>query len=645
MLIPLLLGQQADDLSALKGYVNSFSEEVRVFHTRFMAADTLKGEAFDAELSALSSEADRLKTALLGITQYQKLPPLKPPTEVTSSMVRNGPGGELVVKWKLSPDDGTIDGYEIYRALKGDEANALLVATALPKKDSLVDGNDETRGNIEYFRRELQTVKRNLGIAKQVLPSLQNKARTRSKDSDVAPLDENGMNSLAEMVLQYKGRTISQLEYQIGMYEQRKASTQETVDSLKPMMYDSTMSKYKLLKKVAGELQSETGNLSAGIGNLSALEGVYLKTYYDPVVDKIDRIALGLSNSPVANVSGLEAQMQGLDARIAQMKSMIAGLAELKPEDLDVFAQGYIGQMDTLRMENEKLLLKNNTPYVYRAAAVRGEEKAFSEFSNESKPIGYLFNWARLNVLVCMIVFFFLVLFFINQAKRGKELFLRKIAGLDAIDDAVGRATEMGRPILFVPGLSGIGDIATIAALNILQGIAKKAAQYDTPLIVPNRDPIVYTVAREIVKEAYSDVGRPDTFNPDSVFFVTDSQFAFVAAVNGIMLREKPATNFFLGMFWAESLLLSETGNIAGSIQIAGTDAPSQLPFFITSCDYTIIGQELYAASAYISREPNLVGTIKAQDWGQAIMVVIMVVAAIITVFGLEFAINILTTV
>lgn len=288
--------------------------------------------------------------------------------------------------------------------------------------------------------------------------------------------------------------------------------------------------------------------------------------------------------------------------------------------------------------------IENFQPYIYRVAAVRGEAETLSEPSLTVKAAGQWFDTGRINVLIAMVVFFTLVGVFITQARRGRELFLRKIAGLEAIDDAVGRATEMGRPILFVPGISGIADIATIAALNILQGIAKKAAQYDTPLIVPNRDPIVYTVAREIVKEAYSDVGRPDAFNPDSVFFITTNQFAYVSGVNGIMLREKPATNFFLGMFYAESLLLAETGNIAGSIQIAGTDASAQLPFFITACDYTIIGEELYAASAYLSREPNLLGTIKAQDWGKAVIGGLLLLLTVLALFGLQFAARVLVT-
>jgi hypothetical protein len=187
----------------------------------------------------------------------------------------------------------------------------------------------------------------------------------------------------------------------------------------------------------------------------------------------------------------------------------------------------------------------------------------------------------------------------------------------------------MGRPILYVPGTSTIEDVATIASLNILGEVAKKTAQYNTPLIVPNKDPIVFTVAREIVKESYNRVGRPDAYNPDSVYFVTDSQLAYAAAVDGIMLREKPATNFLVGMFWAEALIMAETGASTGAIQIAGTDAVTQLPFFITACDYTLIGEELYAASAYISRNPTLLAALKSQDYTKLIIVIVMLAATI----------------
>jgi hypothetical protein len=149
----------------------------------------------------------------------------------------------------------------------------------------------------------------------------------------------------------------------------------------------------------------------------------------------------------------------------------------------------------------------------------------------------------------------------------------------------------------------------------ILGRIARRAAEYETPMVVPCNDPIVMSAEREIVREAYLDAGKPDAFRPDDIFFVTDSQFGYVAAVAGMMMRDRPATTFYMGYFFAESLILAETGASTGAIQIAGTDAVAQLPFFIAACDYTLIGEELYAASAYLSRAPLLMASLKGQDW------------------------------
>lgn len=255
-------------------------------------------------------------------------------------------------------------------------------------------------------------------------------------------------------------------------------------------------------------------------------------------------------------------------------------------------------------------------------------------------PISNWFNKDEIITLIAVLIFGTLVFFMIKAARTGKKLYIRPIAGIEEIDNALGRATEMGKPILFVPGLSGIRDVATLAGLAILSKVAKKAAEYDTKILVPIRDYIVLPIAQEIVKEAHYEAGRPDSYDKNSVFFISTAQFAFVAGVNGIMMREKTATNFYMGMFWAESLLMTETGTMTGAIQIAGTDAVNQLPFFITTCDYTLIGEELYAASAYLSKQPLILGTLKAQDYVKLLIVISVVVGTLLSTVHLTFFMN-----
>ena len=274
--------------------------------------------------------------------------------------------------------------------------------------------------------------------------------------------------------------------------------------------------------------------------------------------------------------------------------------------------------------------------YTYIIAAARKNELYNSMPSNAAGSYPQIFHTGRLNVLVALMIFTMLLAYFVYQARTGKHLFIRQIAGLAAVEEAVGRATEMGRPILYVPGLGDIDWTATIASMNILGEVAKKIATYDTELIVPNTWSVVYTVSKEVVKESFVSEGRPEKFKEDYVRYVTEAQFGFAAAVNGIMIREKPATNFFIGKFWAESLIMAETGAQTGAFQIAGTDSVLQLPFFVTACDYTLMGEELYAASAYLSREPILLGSLKAQDYGKLIALLILAGFTILAFAGLN---------
>ena len=236
------------------------------------------------------------------------------------------------------------------------------------------------------------------------------------------------------------------------------------------------------------------------------------------------------------------------------------------------------------------------------------------------------FNRGRINLLVVACILVFAIVYYIYQGALGKDLYIRKISGLEAVDEAVGRATEMGRPVLFVPGIQDMDNVQTVAGITILANIARRTATYETALDVPVSRSIVMSTGRETVKQAYLEAGRPDIYNDDIVHYITDEQFGYVAAVDGIMVRQKPAACFYLGAFFAESLILAETGNSIGAIQVAGTAMPTQLPFFVAACDYTLIGEELFAASAYLSKDRMMMGSLKGQDAGKAIAMIFIIV-------------------
>ncbi len=319
----------------------------------------------------------------------------------------------------------------------------------------------------------------------------------------------------------------------------------------------------------------------------------------------------------------------------------------LQSEDRSVFGFGpetsrhQFAHIEKYEVDGEAVALKSDTPYYLRVGVRTAAGEGRGQVV-EATATAQLLDWSKLNNLLLGLALSAAILISISMAKR-KDLFVRRIAGLEALDEALGRATEMGRSVLFIHGLREMNAISTIAAVNILGRVARRTAEYDTLLKVTNADPVVMSVSQETVKEAYIEAGRPDAFNPDNIFIAGTDQFSYAAAVDGIMVREKPAAHIMMGYFYAESLLLAETGASTGAIQIAGTDAFTQLPFFVTTCDYTLLGEELYAASAYLSREPRLLGSLKGQDIGKGLLLFVLITGSLLATAGIPWLTHLFT--
>ncbi len=166
------------------------------------------------------------------------------------------------------------------------------------------------------------------------------------------------------------------------------------------------------------------------------------------------------------------------------------------------------------------------------------------------------------SILLCLFLIYAII-----QSRKGNA-YIRPIAGLESIEEAVGRATEMGRPIMFVPGWGTLGDPDTVASMLILGQVAKKAAEFDVRLISPHCDYMVLPLAQEIIHNAYNEVGRPDAFNSNDIFFISYDQFPYCAGINGITVRERVATIFYIGYFNA-GCCCQGTGNQTGAFRIA----------------------------------------------------------------------------
>jgi len=234
--------------------------------------------------------------------------------------------------------------------------------------------------------------------------------------------------------------------------------------------------------------------------------------------------------------------------------------------------------------------------------------------------------WTLLFMTGLMCVYMYL-------AKKGMKVTVRPIPGFDAIEEAVGRAAEMGKPVHFTPGFGGL-VAATFAGLEVLGYVAKLSAQYDVRLIVTVSQPETYAVTEQVMRQSYLEAGKPEAYRPEDCRFISSDQWAYASGVIGVLLREQVASNIMIGQFAAEALILAEAGNTVGAIQIAGTTNAYQIPFFVVACDYVILGDEMFAASAHFAKNELHLGSLRAEDIIKAVSIGLMIIGAVSVTLG-----------
>jgi hypothetical protein len=248
------------------------------------------------------------------------------------------------------------------------------------------------------------------------------------------------------------------------------------------------------------------------------------------------------------------------------------------------------------------------------------------------------------------IVLIVLISFIIINLKKAETSLpkIRRLPALDAIDEVVGRAVEMGRPVHFTSGYPGstlYGEYAmqTIAGLTILSNLAHSTAKIGARLLVSVGPPEQIIAATEIVRGSYIAEGKQENFREEDIIFQGNTQRSYMMGVLDTMRSEKIAGNIMVGSFMAESLMFLFNAADIGALQIGGTANTHQLPFFAASADYVLIGEDIFAAGAYLSGDRTMTGSLAGEDWGKYFTLILIIASVISAMIGATSFLDILS--
>jgi len=246
--------------------------------------------------------------------------------------------------------------------------------------------------------------------------------------------------------------------------------------------------------------------------------------------------------------------------------------------------------------------------------------------------------------LVILVITAIGIAYFGWKTKKGKEYRLRTFPAIEAIDEICGRAAEMGRPVHFAPGdvayLTGINAPMTIAAMSILRYTARKCAEKGARLIATcggyqGAGSDLIPLMQDVVRSGYMEAGKAEEYDPSIVRFISPEQQAYVAGTIGLFAREKIAGNIMVGAWAGAHPAVAEYGFRVGAIQVGGTARGMIMGPLSVMCQYILITDELYAAGAAISKEPEQIGSLMVEEVLKYIAVGITLVGALLITVGI----------
>ncbi len=238
--------------------------------------------------------------------------------------------------------------------------------------------------------------------------------------------------------------------------------------------------------------------------------------------------------------------------------------------------------------------------------------------------------------LILLLVFLLFFLVFTVRAKSGASFGLRPIAVYTRLQQLISQATESGRPIHVGMGSGQIGGPFTTEALmglTVFDLVARHAAASDLPVLGSTGDPTVLATGQGVLQVARREAGYAESYTGRDLGFYAPDAMAYAVGAEQDLRRRNYLASILLGRYGTEGLWISESTGTQPMVQLGGTVDPTALALLQFSLDDTVIGEEIYAAGAYLHR-PSHLGSLATQDIVRIVLILSIIAGVIMISLG-----------
>lgn len=242
--------------------------------------------------------------------------------------------------------------------------------------------------------------------------------------------------------------------------------------------------------------------------------------------------------------------------------------------------------------------------------------------------LGFLF------ALVCL----GLILFFALYNNQRFKVDFRSVQAFKHLRREIDLAVEAGKRLHISLGSGNINELqggSAFVGLTMLDRCARAASNSDRPPVTTSGDGVITILSQDTLRHTYLSLATEQRYDPASARLTGLTPMAYAAGAMPAIHDEQVSANIFAGHFGSEVALLNEAGERSQSLTVAGSDSlPGQAVLYATS-DEPLLGEELYAAGAYLGAGRAHSASLQMQDILRWLLVLIIVIGAILKLLGI----------
>jgi hypothetical protein len=238
--------------------------------------------------------------------------------------------------------------------------------------------------------------------------------------------------------------------------------------------------------------------------------------------------------------------------------------------------------------------------------------------------------------LAIVLLFFLLMVGFSILYRRRRDRGLRDIPAFTNLRRAIDLSVEDGTRLHISIGrgdITGHQSAAALVGLSVLRRIAEVASESDKPPVATAGDGTLGLLAQDTLRSTYQSMGILSNYDNSLARVTGLTPFSYAAGTLPIIMDEDVSANTIIGSVGNEVALITTTGERSQTLTMAGADSiPSQAILYATAHE-PLIGEEMYAAGAYIGAGPMHAASLHAQDVMRWLLVISIIIGTLLGFF------------